>query len=234
MRALCAEGRLAVHVIIAGCGRVGSQLATALDHGGHDVVIIDKNPHAFIRLDQDFSGKALRGVVFDREKLEEAGIRRAHAFVGVTSGDNSNIVSCRTARDRFAVERVVSRIYDPDRAVIFERFGITTIASSRWTSEAVLRVLLPSDERVEGGIGPGEGDVALITLTLPDGIRHLDATKLGTPGEAVLAAVTRGGATTVPVRGEVVQAGDQVHLAVNRDRLDLVRSRIKRLAREEA
>lgn len=219
-----------MHVVIAGCGRVGSALARTLDEDGHDVVVIDKNPRAFARLADGFSGRTLQGVAFAKETLESAGIRQAQAFVAVTSGDNSNVVSARTAKDRYGVERVVARIYDPQRATIYERLGLTTIASARWTAEAVMRSLLPEGDRVEGSVGPGgSGDVVLITLTLPDHVRALAVDKLSVAGEAVLVAISRGGTTTLPGANGLLQGGDQVHLAVHRDRLDQARRRVEEL-----
>lgn len=220
-----------MHVIIAGCGRVGSRLAATLDGDDHDVVVIDKNPAAFRRLPGDFGGRALPGIVFDRPTLEEAGIKRAQAFVAVTSGDNSNIVSARTAKDHYAVDHVVARIYDPERAHIYERLGITTIATARWTTEAVLRELLPEGDRIEGSIGAGAGDVVLLTTTVPPGVRDAPAA-LSRPGAVVLVAVTRDGATAVPVANMLLHAGDQLHLAVQREALDEVPRLIDAMASE--
>ncbi|MDP9405414.1 MAG: TrkA family potassium uptake protein [Actinomycetota bacterium] len=222
-----------MHVIIAGCGRVGAQLATELTGDGNDVVVIDKNPQAFRRLGEDFSGRTLTGIVFDRETLEEAGVKRAQAFVAVTSGDNSNVVSARTAKDRYGVERVVARIYDPQRAVIYERLGITTIASARWTAEAAMRALLPEGERIEGSIGPGGGDVVLLTMTVPDAVHGGDAAVLTQPGRSVLVAITREGSTHLPVANALLEGGDQLHLAVQRDAVDAVRARLHALIQGE-
>jgi trk system potassium uptake protein len=224
-----------VHVVIAGCGRVGSALARTLDEGGHDVVVIDKDPAAFRRLGRDYGGQALKGIVFDRQVLEDAGIRRAQAFVAVTSGDNSNVVSARTAKDRFGVDRVVARIYDPERANIYERLGLTTIASARWTAEAVLRALLPDGDRIEGSVGPGgSGDVVIITLTIPRGLHGLPTHKIERVGEVVLVAITRGGQTTLPVANALLEGGDAVHLAVARNRVDDIRERIEDLEESQA
>lgn len=216
-----------MHVVIGGCGRVGSQLATTLSADGHSVVVIDKDARAFRRLGSHFSGKTLSGIVFDRQLLEDAGIRKAQAFVAVTSGDNSNVVSARTAKDRFGVERVVARIYDPQRATIYERLGLTTIASARWTAEAVLRELLPETNRVEGSVGPGgSGDVVMITLTVPEHVHAAPVSKIEVSGQAVLVAISRGGSTALPVSGAVVEGGDLVHLAVHRDGVADVRARV--------
>lgn len=221
-----------MHVVIAGCGRVGAQLARELDAGEHEVAIIDKDRRAFRRLGDDFGGRALHGIVFDRGTLEEAGIRRARAFVAVTSGDNSNVVSARTAREHYGVERVVARIYDPARAVIYERLGITTIASAQWTVEEIGRVLLPTDLAIAGGLGPGPGDVVLVTLRVPAGAHAVPTSSLSLAGVSVVAAVTREGRTAVPVSGGLVEAGDQVHLAVGRDDLEHVRELVAGLGSE--
>lgn len=219
-----------MHVVIAGCGRVGSALACTLSEDGHNVVVIDKNPRAFRRLGDDYGGKVKTGIVFDRDVLESAGIRKAQAFVAVTSGDNSNVVSARTVKDRFGVERVVARIYDPERASIYERLGLTTIASARWTTEAVLRALLPEGDRVEGSVNPGgSGDVVVITATVPPHIHGVPVTKVQEHGQAVLAAISRGGSTMLPVAGSVLEGGDHVHLAVNRDAIDAARQRVEDL-----
>ena len=219
-----------MHVVIAGCGRVGSQLARTMDDGGHDVVVIDKDPRAFRRLGPAFSGRSLQGIVFDKTTLEEAGIKRAQAFVAVTSGDNSNVVSARTAKDRYGVERVVARIYDPERATIYERLGLTTIASARWTAEAITRELLPDGDRIEGSVGPGgSGDVVVITLTVPNHVHSTPARKIESTGEVILVAITRGGTTSLPVTGALLEGGDHVHLAVSRNHVDDVRRRIEDL-----
>jgi trk system potassium uptake protein len=223
-----------VHVVIAGCGRVGSQLARELASSGHDIVIVDKDRRAFRRLGDDFDGRALHGVVFDRGTLEEAGIKRAQAFVAVTSGDNSNIVSARAAREAYGVERVVARIYDPTRARIFERLGITTVASAQWTAEEVLRTLLPPEERVAAALGPGHGDVVLVAFPVPAGTSGVAAQQLDVAGKSVLAAVTREGRTNVPVAGGLLRSGDLVHLAVQREALEELRAKVAELGKDGA
>lgn len=213
-----------MHVIVAGCGRVGAALASALDAEGHDVVIIDREESAFQRLEEGYGGRLLRGIVFDQHTLEEAGIAEADALIAVTSGDNSNVVVARTARERYGVERVVARIYDPERASFFERYGIVTVASARWTVEEVRRALLPPTEVVDAALGTGAGDVVLITCEVPEDAAGLEALAASRPGCWTVAAVTREGRTEVPERGALVHPGDLLHLAVDRDRLDEARA----------
>src|SRR5215813_6282000 len=140
------EDRL-VHIVIMGCGRVGSTLAYSLEARGHSVAVIDSDPDAFRRLGTEFTGLTVTGMGFDRDVLIAAGIERADAFAAVSSGDNTNIISARLARENFGVGRVVARIYDAKRAEVYERLGIPTVATVRWTAERMLRQLVPEANR---------------------------------------------------------------------------------------
>ena len=126
-----------------GCGRVGSSLAQSIESRGHSVAIIDQNPDAFRRLRSGFSGQKVTGVGFDRDTLLQAGIEDTYAFAAVSDGDNSNVLAARVARETYGVDKVVARIYDPHRAEIYQRLGIPTVATVRWTADQVLRRMLP-------------------------------------------------------------------------------------------
>ena len=126
-----------------GCGRVGASLARAIERAGHAVAVIDQDESSFRRLGTSFEGRTVTGVGFDRDTLRQAGIGEAYAFAAVSSGDNSNILAARVAREKFGVENVVARIYDPGRAEIYQRLGIPTVATVKWTSDQMLRRLLP-------------------------------------------------------------------------------------------
>ena len=135
-----------MHVVVVGCGRVGSGLAATLENQGHSVAVIDRRAQAFRRLPDGFCGRKVVGVGFDRARLDEAGIGEAGALAAVTNGDNSNIVVARVAREAFQIDRVVARIYDARRAAIYERLGIPTVATVQWTTERVLRRILPDSQ----------------------------------------------------------------------------------------
>src|SRR3954452_12022264 len=126
-----------------GCGRLGSTLAHKLEGRGHSVAIIDQNADAFRRLGAEFTGITVTGIGFDRDVLRSAGIERADAFAAVSSGDNSNIISARLARETYGVSRVVARIYDARRAQVYERLGIPTVATIRWAADRMVRHLVP-------------------------------------------------------------------------------------------
>jgi trk system potassium uptake protein TrkA len=203
-----------VHTIIAGCGRVGSALATSLERLGHSVAVVDKNQKAFDRLKADFSGKQIVGFVFDREVLEEAGIADAEAFASVTSGDNSNIVSARVAKEHYRVPHVVARIYDPRRAQIYQRLGIQTVATVRWTTDQIMRSLLPEDVPVEYTIDNGE--VVLTAIPAQPGLVGKRALALELEGRRRVIAVSRFGVPRVPDKDLTIQEGDIVHISVVR------------------
>src|SRR6266704_2880278 len=125
-----------------GCGRVGVAATLALRQRGHSVSIVDKRREAF-------DAKKVVGVGFDRTVLEEAGIKEADAFVAVSNGDNSNIVSARVAREHFGVPKVIARIYDPRRAEIYERLNIPTVASARWAAKQIQFLLFHSRDEMK-------------------------------------------------------------------------------------
>src|SRR5687768_15446405 len=133
-----------VHVVIMGCGRVGSTLARSLEDRSHTVAVIDSNPDAFRRLGPSFDGSKITGYGFDQDVLSRAGIEKADAFAAVSSGDNSNIIAARVARETFGIQQVVARIYDPGRAEVYQRLGITTVATVKWTADQILRRIQPA------------------------------------------------------------------------------------------
>jgi trk system potassium uptake protein len=203
-----------LHVVIAGCGRVGSELATSLERLGHDIVVIDKNPKAFDRLRTDFKGRQIPGFAFDRDVLEDAGIKDASAFAAVTSGDNSNILSARVAREHYRVGQVVARIYDPRRAQIYQRLGIQTVATVRWTTDQMLRFLLPEDVPVEYTVDNGE--VVITSIQAPPAVIGKPAIAVDLEGRRRVVAVSRFGVPRVPDRGLTIQEGDILHVSVVR------------------
>src|SRR2546428_8653125 len=154
-----------VHVVVVGCGRVGSELAAELEAQSHTVAVIDKNRNAFRRLPERFTGRAVLGFGFDRDHLEQAGVREAGALAAVTSGDNSNILTARIARETYEISHVVARIYDPRRAVIYQRLRIPTVATVAWTTDQVMRRLLPDNVVAEWT--DATGDLSIVERALP-------------------------------------------------------------------
>ena len=216
---------VAMHVIVVGCGRVGSELAVSLDQMGHSVAIIDKQRNAFRRLPERWGGRAVLGFGYDREHLEQAGVAEAGALAAVTSGDNSNVLAARIARETYQIPHVVARIYDPRRAVIYQRLGIPTVATVRWTTDQVLRRLLPQESVTEWT--DVSGSLSLVERALPDGWAGHRLVALSEGVDFRLAAVTRGGEARIPTPELVGQEGDILHLLVRKDAADRLEERLQ-------
>ncbi len=197
-----------MHIVVMGCGRVGSSLARRLQRQGHTVAVIDQDAEAFRRLGPEFTGTQVKGMGFDRTTLAEAGIADAGAFAAVSSGDNSNILAARVAREQFGIDHVVARIYDPKRAAVYERLGIPTVATVPWTVDRFMRVLL-EDEPTELWRSP-TGDVVLLQIPIHDGWIGLRLSELEVAAGARAAYLNRFGASVLPTMDTVVQSGDQV------------------------
>jgi trk system potassium uptake protein len=216
-----------VHVVVVGCGRVGSELALSLERSGHSVAVIDKNAEAFRkRLPESFTGQKVVGFGFDRDHLTEAGIERAGAVAAVTSGDNSNILTARIARENFAIDRVVARIYDPRRAMIYQRLGIPTVATVSWTTDQVMRRLLPTEEQPHEWLDPS-GKVCLLDYPIPSIWAGKKLAALSEPGVFWLVAITRLGTAQVSTPSAIGQDGDILHFAADVSALDTLRDRLE-------
>jgi trk system potassium uptake protein TrkA len=204
-----------VHVVIMGCGRVGSTIAHSLENAGHSVAVVDQSAEAFRRLGPDFSGRTVTGVGFDRDTLIEAGIEEADAFAAVSSGDNSNIISARVARETFGIDNVVARIYDPKRAEVYTRLGIPTVATVRWTADEMLRRLLPDGGHAVWSEPTGH----LLLADLPYAREWVGRTvgKIEEATDVRVAFVTRFGDATLVKASTVLQDGDLLHVLVTRD-----------------
>ena len=202
-----------MHVVIMGCGRVGSTLAHSLEDLGHTVAIIDQDPGAFRRLSPHFGGRRVTGTGFDRDTLAEAGIAEAGAFAAVSSGDNSNIIAARVARENFGVENVCARIYDPRRAEIYQRLGIPTVATVRWTADQMLRRLLPTGS-TELWRDPS-GQVALVEVHVDPAWMGHRVARLEEATGFRIAFLTRLGDGVLPAADTVLQDGDLVQVMVN-------------------
>ena len=211
-----------MHIVIMGCGRVGAMLAKGLEKRGHSVAVIDVDVDAFRRLGNDFHGTTVKGVGFDRQVLEEAGIRRADAFAAVSSGDNSNILAARVVREIYHVENVVARIYDQGRAAVYERLGIPTVATVRWTVIQVLRRLLP--EGSEPVWRDPTGDARLLQVHVHSGWVGRKIRDLSRAADAPIPFVLRVGRGIVPDRDTIYQDGDLIYVACTTERTDELES----------
>jgi trk system potassium uptake protein len=209
-----------VHIVIMGCGRVGSTLAHILEDRGNSIAVIDRDPEAFRRLGSSFKGDRVTGVGFDRAVLIQAGIERADAFAAVSSGDNSNIIAARVVRETFGVQRVAARIYDPRRAEVYERLGIPTVATVRWTADQMLRKLLPEGGEPLWRDPTGKivlAEIAFSPLWIGEQVKAMEAATM-----TRIAFIDRLGQAFVPDGGTVLQEGDVIHMVAKEADLDRI------------
>jgi trk system potassium uptake protein TrkA len=214
-----------VHIVIMGCGRVGSTLAHILEDQGHSVAVIDQDVDAFRKLRSGFKGRKVTGYGFDRDVLIEAGIEEADAFAAVSSGDNSNIISARVVRESFGIQRVAARIYDPRRAEVYQRLGIPTVATVRWTADQMLRTLLP--DGAESLWRDPTGKVVLAEVAYSDRWLGEKIKLLEQSTGTRVAYISRLGQAILPEHATVLQEGDLVHVIA-------VESDLERIAHEFA
>ena len=201
-----------MHFVIMGCGRTGSTLAQLVEDRGHTVAVVDQNPDAFRRLGAQFEGQRVTGLGFDRDTLLEAGIQDAYAFAAVSNGDNSNILAARVARETFGVSNVVARIYDPGRAEVYQRLGIPTVATVRWTADQMVRRLLPVTGAPEHR--DASGTLVLLQLRVHLGWVGKRMSTLEAATGRRVAYLTRLGEGILPAKETVYQEGDLVHLVL--------------------
>ncbi len=203
-----------------GCGRVGSTLAKSLEDRDHDVSVIDSNPDAFRRLGPSFNGTKVTGIGFDQTVLERAGVEKADAFAAVSSGDNSNIIAARVARETFGIQQVVARIYDPGRAEVYQRLGITTVATVKWTADQVLRRLLPAG--AEPDFRDPSGTIRVDHVPVNEVWVGQPSRKLQLESGGRIAWIDRLGEGMIPDRDTVIQEGDLLHLVMREENADHV------------
>ena len=199
-----------MNVIVVGCGRVGSQLATMLSVEGHNVVVIDKTDDAFRRLGSTFNGVTVKGLGFDEEVLIEAGIGEADVFAAVTDLDNTNLMAAEVARKIFNVPHVVARLYNPQRERTYQQLDLDYVCGTTLVAERLV-------EKIEAGHGhhlQTIGNVEVIEFKTGPGVANKHVRDIEIEHQFRVAVVSRGNVTFVPQPETVLQPGDVILGAV--------------------
>src|SRR5512144_227139 len=207
-----------MNIIIMGCGRVGSQVSQLLVRQGHMVTVIDHDANALARLGKDFKGRVVQGLGFDKNVLIEAGVETAEGFVSASSSDNANIIAARIARTIFRVPRVVARLYDPVRAEVYQRLGLTTISSTSWGAERIVEVVTHNDLDMLHVFR--DGGTRMVRVEVPARLHGFRVAQMNIPGELTVTAITRNDHTFIPVSGTEFQEGDVIYLTVISSAMD--------------
>ena len=214
-----------MHIVIGGCGRLGSHLTVQLNQLGHTVSIIDKRAEAFEKLPPGFEGQTLLGLVFDRDTLETAGIREAGAYIAASSGDNSNIVSARIAHEHYGVPNVIARIYDPRRAEIYQRLGIRTFSTVSWAEAQITDSLFGGGEQTE--LRFSDGNLVMIAVPVGPHLAGQPVNAFNEEDRSSVVAIDRRGTSIIPGEKTAFHEGDVLHIAVRREALDAIREQLE-------
>ncbi|MDP2940480.1 MAG: TrkA family potassium uptake protein [Candidatus Omnitrophota bacterium] len=209
-----------MHIVIAGCGRVGSELAKLLSSEGHNVVIIDKNQTSFDRLGTTFNGITLLGNGYDPDILKAAGIEKADAFCAVTNGDNTNIMASQVAKKIFKVPKVIARVYDPKRADIYKSLGLDIISGT------ILFAAMLRDKIIESRFSSyliETGELGVIEIDIDDKYKGKLVEEINLPGEFLVTTVLKKKQTIIPGPKTVLDKGDKIMAVVKTTSLEKVR-----------
>jgi trk system potassium uptake protein TrkA len=199
-------------IIVVGCGRLGSGLAMNLSRAGHTVTVIDKEPSAFELLAPSFKGNTIAGIGFDRDVLNEAGIKKVDAVVAVTSSDETNAVIARLASRFFRVPKVVARLYDQRKAEIYKRLGLQTVDPTYWGIKRMTDLICYSP--LSTVLSVGDGGVEIVEVEIPTLLVGRKVSELTMSGEVRVVAISRKNNTFLPSLGTEFQSRDHVYLAV--------------------
>ena len=211
-----------MHIIIVGCGRVGSELANLLSQGGKDVVVIDKNAASFERLGRTFNGLTLLGNGFDLRLLKQAGVEKADAFCAVTNGDNTNLVSAQVAKKIFKVPKVIARVYDPQRAQIYSTLGLDVISGT------VLLASMLRDKIIESRFSSyliEAKDLGVIEIEVKNGLVGNTIQDINMPGEFLVVAIRTMRGVVIPQPDTVLKEKDVLMAVVQVTSLEKVREK---------
>lgn len=200
-----------MRVVIAGCGRVGSDLALTLSEEGHDVSVIDNRPEVFERLGSTFNGTTHEGLGYDVRVLREAGIELADAFVAATDSDNSNAMAVQVAKRVFGVPKTIARLDDPAREDAYRALDVQFVPGAKLTSKVIHEQLVR--EEFTFHVTFTDGDVEVVDMVVGQDGAGMTVADLDQPNELRVAAVTRGNKTFIPDGDFLLAAGDVVAAA---------------------
>jgi trk system potassium uptake protein TrkA len=213
--------------VVAGCGRVGSELALNLAEAGHDVSVIDDRPGTFKALGSTFNGTMHFGRAIDIRLLKEAGIEFADAFVAVTNSDNTNVMSVQLAKQVFGVPKTLARLDEPGRADSYRALGIDYIAGAKLTANVFLERLVEAEFTYH--VTFSGGDVEIVEMTMGEPADGMRVATLEVEDQLRVAAVRRGQSTHIPHAEFELREGDLVVAAARHG----VRDRVLRYLKTE-
>lgn len=201
--------------LIVGCGRVGSTLAKLLDADNHEVIVVDENPSAFKRLGQKFKGHVVVGTGIDYDLLKRAGAATAQGLIAVTNGDNRNVMAALIAQRMFHIKKIVARIYDPTRGMMYRDLGIDTVCPTTIGAKLIRDMLMEAPWDTLQSFDFGK--VTSLTAVVQAADAGKRVMELERPGRIRIAAVRTGKTVRVAADDTVLAEGDEINAIVSPD-----------------
>ncbi|MBD5105019.1 MAG: TrkA family potassium uptake protein [Ruminococcaceae bacterium] len=185
-----------MNILIVGCGRLGASLASAMSDHGHDVAVMDKRSDSFERLDDSFTGLTFKGVPIDNDDLEAAGIESCDVVCAVTNDDNENIMVAQIAKEIYKVPKVLARIEDPEKEMVFQQYGLNSVCSTLLTLDAAVSAIDGYEE--QNWLQFGNHKVKFYTMPIPKEYVGLKALEIQfEENEVLYAIINEGGKITL-------------------------------------
>ena len=210
-----------MYIVIVGCGSLGAGLAKELSIIGHDVVIVDKNSSSFKSLGTEFNGMTTLGTGIDEDILKKSGIEQADAFIAVTSTDSVNIMSAQVAKHIFGVEKVIARVFNPEKNYVYKELGIDTICPNTVAATHIKNYIIANDLHVVRSMG--YGDAVIVEAFVGGSTAGLNIDKLHMKSKFKIFGVSRGEETMIPEDGFILSEGDLIYAIVRIDALETVK-----------
>lgn len=213
-------------MIVGGCGRLGSEIATVLSADGEDVVIIDIDDTAFERLGSAFNGETVHGRVTDRETLERAGIEVTDGLVAVTRYDNANLMAVEIATHLYSVPRAVARLFNPEREESYRKLGVRYVSHTSMLAKQFLNELRSTTFRHH--IRFRTGDVDIVEMRAAEALRGTTVADFEMRGRLRVAAIERGDRVFIPGSDDRLETGDLIVASAVRGTYRRVADRVER------
>jgi trk system potassium uptake protein len=214
-----------MNVIVVGCGRLGSELASRLFHDGQHVTVVDSTEQSFERLEPDFRGRTVTGEALSKEVLDRAGADKADGLAAVTNSDTLNAVVAHTARTIYKIPHIVVRNYDPNLCPVLEAFGFQVVSSTAWGAQRIEEML--NDAPVQMVYSAGKGEVEVYRLIIPQILNGSPLGVLVSKSDQILpVAFTHANFSSLPTANTILETGDFLYISATAEGISTLRSRL--------
>lgn len=209
------------NVIVVGCGRVGSRLATMLSDNGDNVCVIDRNPDSFDNLGRSFNGSVIQGLGFDEDTLIKSGVEECDVVAAMTQLDNTNLMIVEVASRLFDVPHVIARLDNPDHERAYMQLGFDHVCGTSLVAEDVFsKIIAGHGSHVDTF---GEFEILRFSLDLSAiNKKTIRVSELERDHDVRIVAFERadGSASSIPTGESILYQGDTMLICIRHDLID--------------